>query len=229
MWFELYECIYVFMHRYIVVSQLAFLPLTLLQTQGLNPGLPHCRQILYQLSHKGNPRTLKWVAYPFSSRSSWHRIWTGVYCIAGGFFTNWAMREALKFWTLFWILHFVHVLHPADHWLKTPGYYSGGWHFHHHHLDPLVLIMAAPVAVGDESLWSTALLFRISYVCFAVHLREISSQFTGNLTHKRKEDLMWACFFVSLWSSFYDEFLIHEKRLTVRCYFTPPRVAIIIF
>ena len=25
-------------------------------TQGLNPGLPHCRQILYQLSHKGSPR-----------------------------------------------------------------------------------------------------------------------------------------------------------------------------
>ena len=24
-------------------------------TQGLNPGLPHCRQILYQLSHKGRP------------------------------------------------------------------------------------------------------------------------------------------------------------------------------
>ena len=23
--------------------------------QGLNPGLPHCRQILYQLSHKGSP------------------------------------------------------------------------------------------------------------------------------------------------------------------------------
>ena len=26
--------------------------------QGLNPGLPHCRQILYQLSHKGNPSML---------------------------------------------------------------------------------------------------------------------------------------------------------------------------
>ena len=25
--------------------------------QGLNPGLPHCRRILYQLSHKGSPRT----------------------------------------------------------------------------------------------------------------------------------------------------------------------------
>ena len=24
-------------------------------TQGLNPGLPPCRQILYQLSHKGSP------------------------------------------------------------------------------------------------------------------------------------------------------------------------------
>ena len=24
--------------------------------QGSNPGLPHCRRILYQLSHKGSPR-----------------------------------------------------------------------------------------------------------------------------------------------------------------------------
>ena len=39
-------------------------------TQGSNPGLPHCRWISYQLSHKGNLRILEWVAYPFSSRSS---------------------------------------------------------------------------------------------------------------------------------------------------------------
>ena len=38
--------------------------------QGLNPGLPHCRWILYQLSHKGSPRILEWVAYPFTSGSS---------------------------------------------------------------------------------------------------------------------------------------------------------------
>jgi len=35
-------------------------------TQGSNPGLPHCRQILYQLSYKGNPTYtlpfVKWVA-----------------------------------------------------------------------------------------------------------------------------------------------------------------------
>ena len=39
-------------------------------TQGLNPGILHCRRILYQLNHKGSPRILEWVAYPFSSGSS---------------------------------------------------------------------------------------------------------------------------------------------------------------
>ena len=35
-------------------------------TQGSNPGLLHCRWILYQLSHKGSPRILEWVAYSIS-------------------------------------------------------------------------------------------------------------------------------------------------------------------
>ena len=35
-------------------------------TQESNPGLPHCRQSLYQLSHKGSPRILEWVAMPSS-------------------------------------------------------------------------------------------------------------------------------------------------------------------
>ena len=39
-------------------------------TQGSNPGLPHCRQILYHLSHQASPRILEQVAYPFSSGSS---------------------------------------------------------------------------------------------------------------------------------------------------------------
>ena len=66
----------------------------LFPTQGLNPGLLHCRWTLYQLSHKGSPRMLEWVAYPFFSGSPWPRNWTGVSCIAGGFFTSWAIREA---------------------------------------------------------------------------------------------------------------------------------------
>ena len=62
--------------------------------QQSNPGLPHCRQILYQLSHKESPRILEWVAFPFSRGSSWPRNRTRVSCIAGGFFTYWARREA---------------------------------------------------------------------------------------------------------------------------------------
>ena len=63
-------------------------------TQGSNSGLPHCRRILYQMSHKGSPRILEWVAHPIASGSSWPRNRTRVSCIAGGFFINWAMREA---------------------------------------------------------------------------------------------------------------------------------------
>ena len=65
-------------------------------TQGSNPGLPHCRQNLYQLSYKGNPRILEWVAFPFSRGSSQPRNWTGVSCIADKIFTNWAMYSWLK-------------------------------------------------------------------------------------------------------------------------------------
>ena len=67
----------------------------LIPTQRLNPGLPHCRRILYQLSHKGSPRILEWGAYPFSRRSSGPKKWTGASWIAGRFFTNWTIREAL--------------------------------------------------------------------------------------------------------------------------------------
>ena len=63
-------------------------------TQELNQDLLHCRQILYQLSHKESPRILDWVDYPFFSGSSRPRNRTGVSCIADGFFTNWAIMEA---------------------------------------------------------------------------------------------------------------------------------------
>ena len=65
-------------------------------TQGLDPGLPHFRWILYQLSHQESPRILEWVAYPFSSGSSWSRNRTRVSCITGGFFTSWINRKALQ-------------------------------------------------------------------------------------------------------------------------------------
>ena len=45
------------------IGSLSLLP-GIFPTHGLNPGLLHCRQILYQLSHKGSPRIMEWVAYP---------------------------------------------------------------------------------------------------------------------------------------------------------------------
>ena len=68
----------------------------ILPTQGSTPGFPRCRKILYHLSHQVSPRILEWVAYPFSSRYSWPRNWTGVFCTADVFFTNWAKYPAKK-------------------------------------------------------------------------------------------------------------------------------------
>ena len=75
-------------------------------TQRLNPGLPHCRQIPYQLSHQGSPGILERVVYPFSSGSSQPSNQTGVACIAGWFFTNWAIREAQLSGNTFYIYYF---------------------------------------------------------------------------------------------------------------------------
>ena len=57
-------------------------------SQESNPGLLHCRRILYQLSHERSSRILERVAYPFASGSSQPGNQTGVSCIAGGFFTS---------------------------------------------------------------------------------------------------------------------------------------------
>ena len=67
-------------------------------TQGSNPGLPHCRWILYHLSHQKSPGILEWVSCPFSRRFSWPRNWTSVSCTASRFFTSWATRKALCMW-----------------------------------------------------------------------------------------------------------------------------------
>ena len=70
---------------------------------GSNPGLLHCGQILYQLSHEGSPRILEWAAHPFSRGSSYPRNWTRVSCIAGRFFffffsVDFFFLDVLKIW-----------------------------------------------------------------------------------------------------------------------------------
>ena len=80
-------------------------------SQGLNQGLPHCRWILYQLSHQGSSWILEWVAYPFSkgiflTQESNRRL-----LHAGGFFTSWATREALIYVYLLFFRLFSHISH----------------------------------------------------------------------------------------------------------------------
>ena len=63
-------------------------------TQGLNPGLPHYRWILYHLSHQGSPGILEWVVCPFSRGSSWPLNKPGVSYIVRQTLYHWATREA---------------------------------------------------------------------------------------------------------------------------------------
>jgi len=55
-----------------------------------------CDPIDYTVHGILQVRILVWVAFPFSRGSSWPRNRTRVFCIAGRFLTNWAIREALK-------------------------------------------------------------------------------------------------------------------------------------
>ena len=86
-----------------------FLLQRIFPTQGLNPGLPHCRQMLYHLSHQGSLQiegcdskrdvvwcclcVMEWIAISFSRGSSQPRARTRVSGIADRHFTIWATRE----------------------------------------------------------------------------------------------------------------------------------------
>ena len=45
-------------------SGLPWSPSGILRSQGSNPGLPHCKCILYHLNHQGSPRILEWELFP---------------------------------------------------------------------------------------------------------------------------------------------------------------------
>ena len=72
-------------------SQFSFLP-----NPGIKPRSPALQVDSLPVEHKGSPRIVEWTAYPFSSRSSQPRNWTRDSCIAGRFFTNWAIRKAFS-------------------------------------------------------------------------------------------------------------------------------------
>ena len=65
-----------------------------LPNPGIKPWSPTLQADSLPTEPQGSPRILEWVDFPFFIESSQPRNWTGVSCIAGRFFTNWAIREA---------------------------------------------------------------------------------------------------------------------------------------
>ena len=61
---------------------------------GIEPRFPTLQAGSLPAVPQGSPRLLEWVVYPFARGSSQPRNRTGVLCIAGGFFTNWFIKEA---------------------------------------------------------------------------------------------------------------------------------------
>ena len=61
---------------------------------GIQPRSPTLQVDSLPAEPHRSPRMLEWVTYPFSSRSSWLRDPTQVSHIAGGFFIDWAIRDA---------------------------------------------------------------------------------------------------------------------------------------
>ena len=85
-------------------------------TQGSNPGLPYCGWIFYQLSHKGSPRILEWVAYPFSGGSSQPR-YGGIpllFTFWKQWLHKWNIKLSLNMWALVKFHYFLYMIMIKD-------------------------------------------------------------------------------------------------------------------
>ena len=74
-----------------------------LPNPGIEPRSPTLQADSLTAEPQGKPKNTRVgrVAYPFSSGSSWQRNQIRVCCIAGRFFTSWAIREVLSGENLF--------------------------------------------------------------------------------------------------------------------------------
>ena len=69
-----------------------------LPTQGLNPGLPHCRQPLYHLNHQGNPYWYANVIFCWF----WGEVWTALLFLWGFSKVNWVLSWMRGYSLLEW-------------------------------------------------------------------------------------------------------------------------------
>ena len=79
--------------------------------------LTRCGPMDYRVHGILQARILAWVAFPFCTVSSWPRNWTRVSYTAGGFFTDWAIRE-IHIWGCWYFYQqswFQPVIHSTQH------------------------------------------------------------------------------------------------------------------
>ena len=85
-----------------------------------------CHPMNYRVHGILQARILEWIAFPFSRGSSQPRNCTQVSCIAGGFFTNLATREAQEIWykctqtQILWFLRILWILEVCVLKINTP-------------------------------------------------------------------------------------------------------------
>ena len=79
-----------------------------------------CPSLCDPMDHKVHgilqAKILEWLAFPFSIGSSRTRTRTGVSCIAGGFFTNWAMRGKWKSLGRVWLFTTPWTIQSMNSW-----------------------------------------------------------------------------------------------------------------
>ena len=72
-------------------------------TQGLKPGLPHCRWILYQLSHRGNPKYIVWKSPIYTSYVNLTKSLCGLLLYLCVFLDTYIYTVSI--WFLMWGVH----------------------------------------------------------------------------------------------------------------------------
>ena len=95
-----------------------------------------CDPMAYTVHGILQARILECVAFPFSRGSSWLRNQTGVSCMAGRFFTNWAIRKPNK------CLVFLTLKKEKGNYVALPSSVSEVSYSQRHHLkNPIFLFL----------------------------------------------------------------------------------------
>ena len=101
-------------------------------TQGSNPGLPHCRQILYQLSHQGSPYYYTRGSHCIFAQQRWCSVMSWLESInTTTFSTSTGRRQhyekAKMCWLLLLLFLFLNTVLSLSIWPITPPLRYFSW------------------------------------------------------------------------------------------------------